>query len=150
MRSAVVSARRQVIERCHAACSSHNTGAGAIIASAVALGEPTVKMTNAKMAAIAPFRTRRGTDRQADQPAHRCPRQEHQRCSREVGQDVGRQLVDERRRQRARRGQPEMTGGPPNTETSEQQQRGDPQPVGDPVGHRSCSNSQYQGPDGHR
>ena len=55
MRSAVVRARRQVIERCQAACSSHNTGAGAIIASAVALGEPTVKMTNAKVAASRHF-----------------------------------------------------------------------------------------------
>ena len=48
---AVTVARRHVIDRCHAACSSHSTGAGAIIASAVAFGEPTVKITNAKIAA---------------------------------------------------------------------------------------------------
>ena len=50
MRNAAVMARRHVIERCHAACTSHSTGAGAIIASAVAFGDPTVRMTNAKIA----------------------------------------------------------------------------------------------------
>jgi hypothetical protein len=44
-------ARRHVIVRCHPACTSHSRGAGAIIASAVAFGEPAAKTTNAKIAA---------------------------------------------------------------------------------------------------
>ena len=39
-----------MIERCHAACRSHSIGAGAIIISAVAFGDPTVKTTSAKIA----------------------------------------------------------------------------------------------------
>ena len=50
MRNAAATARRHGTDRCHAAWTSHNTGAGAIIASAVALGDPTVKITNAKTA----------------------------------------------------------------------------------------------------
>ncbi len=51
MRRAVDTARRHAICRCHAAASSHSTGAGAIIISAVALTAPTVATTSAARAA---------------------------------------------------------------------------------------------------
>ena len=50
MRNAAAMARRHGTDRCHAAWTNHSTGAGAIIAKAVALGDPTVKITNAKIA----------------------------------------------------------------------------------------------------
>ena len=49
--AAVASARRQVIDRCQTAWTSHNVGAGMIIASAVAFTAPTVSTTSATPAA---------------------------------------------------------------------------------------------------
>ena len=43
-------ARRQVIERPHAACNSHSTGPGATIKIAVAFGAATVAITSPKSA----------------------------------------------------------------------------------------------------
>ena len=47
--AAVTIALRHVMVRPHAACRSHNTGAGAIIRIAVAFGAATVTMTRPKM-----------------------------------------------------------------------------------------------------
>jgi hypothetical protein len=47
----VIVAVRHVMVRCHAACTSHSTGAGAMRARAAALTAPTVKTTRANSAA---------------------------------------------------------------------------------------------------
>ena len=49
--TAVMTAARQLMVRCHAACTNHSTGAGAINARAVALTAPTVSTTSANTAA---------------------------------------------------------------------------------------------------
>ena len=71
MRSAVVAARRQVIVPPIAAVSSHSTGAGAIISSAVALTAPTVHDDERGEGGVAPAACawRRATVRPTIQPS---------------------------------------------------------------------------------
>ena len=134
MRSAVETARRQVISRCHVAASSHSTGAGAIIISAVALTAPTVSTTSAASAACRQRRACRGEHGEADEPAEPGPRQQHRRRARDVREEVRRQLVDERGGEGGGQAEAEAPAEPQHAGAGGEEQRADPQPVRHPVG----------------
>ena len=82
---------------------------------------------------ITPSGAGRRSNRQPDEPTDGGPRQEHQRSSRQVRQDVGRELIHERSGDRTSTRQPEVRGCPANAETTDEQQRCDPQSMGDPI-----------------
>ena len=67
-------------------------------------------------------------------PAESCVGEQQHRRSRDVREDVGRQLVDERSGERSQRCEPEHPGHPPHAESGREQQRADPEAVRDPVG----------------
>ena len=101
--AAVASARRHVIDRCQTAWTSHSVGAGMIIASAVAFTAPTVNTTSATPAANRHRPRLRREHGEADDPPEPGAREQQHRRPRHVGQDVRRELVDDRRDERGGR-----------------------------------------------
>ena len=82
---------------------------------------------------VVPAGAGRGEAREPDDPAQAGPREEHRRGPRDVGEQVRRQLVDECRGQRRAEAEPEAAGEPQHAGAGGEEQRADPQPMGDPV-----------------
>ena len=131
---AVVVARRHVIWRSVAAITSHSSGAGTIIISAVAFTAPTENTTRAASAACRQRVEVAAPDGQADDPAEPGPREEHRRRPRDVRQDVRGELVDDGRGEGGAEAETESAGRPQHATARGEHQRADPQPVGHPVG----------------
>ncbi len=68
------------------------------------------------------------------EPAQRCPRKQHQRGAAHIGEHIGRELVHEGCDQGAGGGETEHPGQALHPPAAEEQDGGDPQSVGNPVG----------------
>ena len=134
MRAAVDPARRQVICRSAPAINSHRSGAGTIIISAVAFTAPTLATTSAAERGMTPTRPGRRGRREADDPTQAGPGQQHGGRPRDIGQQVGRELVHERGHRRGEDAEPEAPGRPQDAGARDEHERADPEPVGHPVG----------------
>ena len=82
---------------------------------------------------VPPLRARRRAHRQADDPAQAGPRQEHRRGAGDVGEEIGRELVDERGGQGGHDAEPEAAGRPQHAGPGQHGEGADPQSVDDPV-----------------
>ncbi len=82
---------------------------------------------------IAPAGARRRADGQPDDPAQPGPREEHRRRPRDVRQDVRRELVEDRGGERGGEPETEFAGGPQHAGSGGEEQRAQPQAMGDPV-----------------